>query len=258
MMHAVNAVHPNAKIGKNTVIEAFVTIAEDVVIGDDCWIGPNAVIMDGTRIGNNCKIFPGAVIGAVSQDLKYMGEYTTCEIGDGTTIREYVTIHRGTEDRKVTKIGSNCLLMCYVHVAHDCLIGDNVIIANNTQIAGHCNIEDWAIIEGQCGVQQFVTIGAHSFVTGKCAVRKNVPPFVKAAREPLSFVGVNAIGLRRRGFTDTQIMNIEDIYRVIYVQNSNITTALKIADMELPSSSEKEDILNFIKASTRGIMRGIS
>jgi len=251
-------IHPDAKIGKNTVIEPFATIGGDVVIGDDCWIGPNAVIMDGTRIGNNSKIFPNAVIGAVSQDLKYKGEYTTVKIGNNTIIREGVSIHRGTEDRLTTSVGDNCLLMGYVHIAHDCIIGDNVIIANYTGLAGHCTVEDWSIIEGQVGVQQFVTIGTHAFVGGRCSVRKNVPPYVKAAREPLSFVGVNTIGLRRRGFSDEQIMNIEDIYRVIYVQNSNISTALKIADLELPVSKEKTDIINFIKASTKGIMRGMS
>lgn len=251
-------IHPEAKIGEGTVIEPFASISKDVIIGKNCWIGPNVVIMDGARIGDNTQIFPGAVISAVSQDLKYDGEYTTVEIGSNTTIREGVTIHRGTADRMKTVIGDNCLLMCYVHIAHDCIIGDNVIIANYTGLAGHCTVEDNVIIEGQVGIQQFVKIGAHAFIAGRCGVRKNVPPYVKAAREPLSFVGVNTIGLRRRGFTDEQIMNIEDIYRVIYVQNSNISSALKIADLELPSSQEKDYILDFIKASTKGIMRGIS
>ena len=251
-------VHPKAKIGEGTVIEPFATIEEDVVIGDNCWIGPNTVIMNGSRIGNNTEIFPGAVVGAISQDLKFQGEYTTVEIGNNTTIRECVTIHRGTADRLKTVVGDNCLLMGYVHIGHDCLIGNNVVIANYTGLSGHCIVEDWAIIEGQVGIQQFVRIGMHAFIGGRSAVRKNVPPFVKAAREPLSFVGVNTIGLRRRSFSDAQIMNIEDIYRVIYVQNSNISTALKIADMELPASDEKEYILNFIKSSTKGIMRGIS
>ncbi len=251
-------IHPDAKIGKGTVVEPFATIQGDVIIGDNCWIGPNAVIMDGSRIGNNCEIFPNAVIGAVSQDLKYNGEYTTVEIGNNTTIREGASIHRGTADRMKTAVGDNCLLMGYVHIAHDCIIGDNVVIANFTGLAGHCTVEDWCIIEGQVGIQQFVTIGTHSFIAGRCGVRKNVPPYVKAAREPLSYVGVNTIGLRRRGFTDEQIMNIEDIYRVIYVQNSNMSAALKIADLELPASLEKDYILNFIKASTKGIMRGIS
>lgn len=249
-------VHPDAKIGKNVTIDAFVTITADVEIGDGTWIGPNAVIMDGARIGKNCKIFPGAVISPVSQDLKYKGEYTTTEIGDNTIIREFVTVHKGTSDRNKTVVGSNCLLMAYVHIAHDCLIGNNVIIANSTQIAGHVTIDDYVIIEGVVAVQQFVHIGAHSFVAGGSLVRKNVPPYVRAAREPLSYVGVNSIGLRRRGYTDQQIVNIEDAYRMLYVQNSNMATALKAADVELPKSKEKDEILDFIRSSTKGIMRG--
>ena len=251
-------IHPEAKLGKDVIVEPFATIQKDVEIGKGTWIGPGAVIMEGTRIGENCKIYPGAVIGAVSQDLKYKGEYTTVEIGNNTVIRECVTIHKGTSDRMKTTIGNDCLLMGYVHVAHDCIIGDNVVIANYTGIAGHCTIEDRVIIEGQVGVQQFVTIGTHVFVGGRTAVRKNIPPYVKAAREPLSYIGVNTIGLRRRGFSDEQIMSIEDIYRIIYVQNSNITTALKIVDIEMPASAEKEHIIEFIKDSTKGIMRGLS
>ena len=251
-------IHQDATIGKGVVIEPFASIYGDVQIGEGTWIGPNVVIMDGARIGKNCRIFPGAVISAVSQDLKYKGEYTTTHIGDNTTIRECVTIHKGTTDRNKTVIGNNCLLMAYVHVAHDCLIGNNVIIANSTQLAGHITIDDWVIIEGMVGTQQFVHIGEHAFIAGGSLVRKNVPPYVKAAREPLSYVGVNSVGLRRRGFADQQIMNIEDIYRVVYVQNSNITTALKVADIELPLSEEKDTILDFIKGSTKGIMRGLS
>ena len=251
-------IHPKAKIGKNVKIEPFATIYEDVEIGDNCWIASNAVIMNGARIGNNCKIFPGAVVSAESQDLKYKGEYAVTEIGENTTIREYVTIHKGTSDKKTTKVGSNCLLMSYVHVAHDCIVGDNVVIANLVQLAGHVIIGDWVIIEGTAAIQQFVQIGQHAFIAGGSLVRKNVPPYVKAAREPLSYIGVNTIGLRRRGFNDQQIINFEDIYRVIYVQNSNMTTALRVADLEIPISDEKEVILDFISNSTKGIMRGLS
>ncbi len=257
-MSAQANIHPDAKIGKGTVVEPFATVQGDVEIGENCWIGPGACIMDGARIGNGVKIFPGAIISIVSQDLKYSGEYTTTHIGDNTVIREYVTVHNGTADRMKTVVGSNCLLMAYVHVAHDCIIGNHVIIANSTQIAGHCTIEDYVVIEGQVGVQQFVTVGAHAFIGGRCGVRKNVPPFTKAAREPLSYVGVNSIGLRRRGFTDEQIANIEDVYRVIYIMNGNVTQAIKIADLELPNSNEKDIILKFIRNSSKGIMRGIS
>ncbi len=252
-------IDPRARIGKGTVIEPFATIYGDVEIGENCWIGPNVVIFDGSRIGNNVKIYPGAVIGPESQDLKYAGEYTTTEIGDYTVIREYVTIHRGTKDRMKTTVGSHCLLMAYVHVAHDCEVGNHVILANSVGLSGHVQVDDYAIIEGMVGVQQFIRIGAHAFVGGGSLVRKNVPPFVKAAREPLSYIGVNTVGLRRRGYTDQQITLIEDIYRVIYVQNSNLTVALNIVNLELPVSPEKEQIIEFIRNSTnKGIMRGIS
>ncbi|MFI5204524.1 MAG: acyl-ACP--UDP-N-acetylglucosamine O-acyltransferase [Flavobacteriales bacterium] len=251
-------IHKDAKIGKGTVIEPFATIYGDVVIGENCSIGPNVVIYEGTRIGNNVKIYPGAIIGAVSQDLKFEGEYTTTEIGHNTIIREYVTIHRGTKDRMKTVVGESCLLMAYVHVAHDCAVGNHVILANNVALSGHVLIDDWAILEGLVAVQQFIHIGTHAFVGGGSLVRKNVPPFVKAAREPLSYVGVNTVGLRRRGFTDLQITQIEDVYRVIYVQNSNVSLALKIVDLEMPSSNERDLIVDFIRNSTKGIMRGIS
>ena len=177
-------------------------------------------------------------------------------IGDRTVIRECVTINRATADRMVTKVGSDCLLMAYCHLAHDVFVGDHVIIANSGNIAGHVTIEDWAILEGMVGVQQFVTIGQHSFVAGGSMVRKNIPPFVKAAREPLSFIGVNSIGLRRRGFDNEQVVNIEDIYRTLYVQNGNISQALRVAETELPQSDEKTIILGFISASDKGIIRG--
>ena len=256
MSNQLNSIHSNARIGKGTEVGPFTYISEDVVIGENCWIGPNVTIMDGARIGNDCKIFPGAVISAIPQDLKFDGELTTTEIGNNTTIRECVTLNRGTKDRMTTKVGNNCLLMAYVHVAHDAFIGNNCIIANSANIAGHVTINDWVIIEGVVAIQQFVTIGEHSFVAGGSLVRKNVPPYVKAAREPLSYIGVNSIGLRRRGFQNDVITSIEDIYRSIYVHNTNMTLAIKAADMELPSSPSKELILQFIRSSDKGIIRG--
>jgi UDP-N-acetylglucosamine acyltransferase len=252
--HAV--VHPDAQIGRGVTIEPFTTVSADVVIGDDTWIGPNAVIMDGSRIGNRCRIFPGAVIGGIPQDLKYQGEPTTAEIGDDTTIREFCTINRGTLDRMKSKVGSHCLLMAYTHVAHDAFIGDHCVIANCANIAGHVTIEEWVVIEGVVAIQQFVTIGAHVFVGGGSLVRKNVPPYVKVAREPLSYIGVNAIGLRRRGFEEMFVRAVEDIYRTLYVHNGNMSQALKIAELELPQSEAKETILTFIRASDKGIVRG--
>ena len=257
-MSQLSHVHPDAKIGNNVIIEPFAYVGKDVEIGDNTWIAPNATIMDGARIGKNCKIFPGAVISAIPQDLKFSGEITTAEIGDNTIIRECVTINRGTIDKHKTVVGSNCLLMAYVHVAHDCILGNNIVIANSVNLAGHVTIEDFVILEGLVAVQQFVKIGAHAFITGGSMVRKNVPPFVKAAREPLSYVGINSVGLRRRGFSNEAILQIEDIYRTIYIKGYNVTNAINIVEHEAPSFKEKEEILKFIRESTNGIMRGIS
>jgi UDP-N-acetylglucosamine acyltransferase len=258
MISPLANVHPGAKIAENVTIEPFTSIYEGVEIGEGTWIGPNVTIFEGSRIGKNCRIFPGSVIGAIPQDLKYAGEKTTTEIGDNTTIRECVTINRGTTEKYKTVVGSNCLLMAYVHVAHDCQLGNNIILANCVNLAGHVEIEDYAILEGLAAVQQFVKIGAHAFVTGGSMVRKNVPPYVKAAREPLSYVGINSVGMRRRGYSNDQILQIEDIYRTIYVRGYNISKAITIAEMESPSIPEKDQILNFIRQSTNGIMRGLA
>jgi UDP-N-acetylglucosamine acyltransferase len=254
----MNYIHPDAKLGKDVTVSPFAVVNANVEIGEGSWIGPHVTIMEGARIGKNCKIFPGAVISAIPQDLKFGGEETTVEVGDNTTIREFVTINRGTKDRMTTKVGSNCLLMAYVHVAHDCAIGNNVILANSVNLAGHINIEDWAILEGLVAVQQFVHVGAHSFVTGGSLVRKNVPPFVKAAREPLAYAGVNSVGLRRRGFSPERILQIEDIYRTIYVRGYNVSNAINIVEQEAPASPEKELIIRFIRDSKDGIIRGIT
>ena len=249
-------VHEDAQVGDGVVIEPFAYIGPNVKIGDRSWVGPNANIMYRTTIGADCKIFPGAVIGAEPQDLKFSNEPTNVVIGNRTVIRECVTIHRATVDRHNTVVGDDCLIMAYVHLAHDVHVGNHVILANAVNIAGHCSVEDWAIVEGMVGVQQFVRIGAHAFVAGGSLVRKNVPPYVKAAREPLSFIGVNSIGLRRRGFLQDRIQRIEDIYRTLYVQNANMSQALKVADVEFPKCEEKDLVLDFIRESDKGIIRG--
>jgi UDP-N-acetylglucosamine acyltransferase len=251
-------VHPDARIGNDVTVEPFASIYGDVVVGDGTWIGPNSVLMDGARIGSKCRIFPGAVIAAIPQDLKFAGEHTTAEVGDGTTIRECVTINRGTADREKTAVGANCLLMAYVHLAHDCILGNNIVVANSVNLAGHVTIDDWAILEGNVAVQQFIHIGAHSFIAGASLVRKNVPPFVKAAREPLSYVGVNVVGLRRRGFDDAAVARIEDIYREIFVRNTNVDRAVQNVEQTLPRSPERGQILDFIRNSPKGIMRGLA
>jgi UDP-N-acetylglucosamine acyltransferase len=255
-MSSLTSISSKARIAEGVEIGPFTSIEGNVEIGKGTWIGPNVTIMDGARIGENCRIFPGAVISAIPQDLKFEGEETTVEIGDNTTIRECCTLNRGTRDRMTTKIGNNCLLMAYVHIAHDAIVGNNCILANSANIAGHVIIEDWVVVEGVVAMQQFIRVGQHSFVAGGSLVRKNVPPYVKAAREPLSFAGVNTVGLRRRGFANEVISHIEDVYRMIYVHNANMSRALHAAELELPNTPEKETILNFIRESDKGIIRG--
>ena len=212
--------------------------------------------MEGARIGKNCNIFPGSVISAIPQDLKFKGEETTAEIGDNTTIREYVTINRGTIDRGKTVVGNNCLIMAYCHIAHDCIVGNNCIFSNNSTLAGHISVGDYVVLAGMTAVHQFCMIGNHAFVTGGSLVRKDVPPFVKAAREPLSYVGINSVGLRRRGYTSEQIREIQSIYRILYQKNYNNTQAAQIIEAELEATPERDEILQFIKDSKRGIMKG--
>jgi UDP-N-acetylglucosamine acyltransferase len=249
-------VHPEARIGKNVVIEPFATVQKDVVIDDGSWIGPGAVIWDGSRIGKNVKVYPGASVSSIPQDLKFAGEQTETIIGDNTVIREYVTISRGTTDKMKTAIGKNCLLMAYVHVAHDCIIGNNCILVNTVQVAGHVTIDDWAIIGGASALHQFVKVGAHVMVSGGSLVRKDIPPFTKAAREPLTYAGINTVGLKRRGFSTEKINEIQEIYRYIFMRGLNNSKAIEMIEAELPVSNERELILNFVKESERGIMKG--
>jgi UDP-N-acetylglucosamine acyltransferase len=249
-------IHPQANVATNVVIEPFSTIYKNVEIGEGTWIGSNVTIMEGARIGKNCKIFPGAVISAIPQDLKFKGEETTTEIGDNTTIRECVTVNRGTIDKYKTVIGANCLVMAYAHVGHDCIIGSNCIIGNAVQLAGHVIVDDYAIFGGMCAVQQFSRVGAHSYIGGGSLVRKDVPPFTKAAREPLSYCGINSIGLRRRGYSNERIAEIQEIYRIIYLKGLNNNAALDLIELEMPPSKERDEIINFIRTSEAGIMRG--
>lgn len=257
MISPLASVSPKAKIGSNVTIMPFATVFEDVEIGDNTYIHPNALIYPDTIIGSNCKIFPGAVIGIINQDLKYNGEKSNTVIGNNTTIREYVTIHKGTADRMTTKVGNNCLIMAYSHLGHDCLIGNNVILANNATFAGHITVEDFVVVEGVVAAQQFVTIGAHSFIAGASLVRKSVPPYIRVAREPLQFIGVNTIGLIRRGFDKETIKQIEDIYRIIFVRGYNLSNALDVVENEIAESAVRTEILNFIRTQKDGIIKGI-
>ena len=249
-------IHPEAQLGKDVKIEAFAWIDKNVVIGEGTWVGPNATIMEGARIGKNCKIFPGAVVSAIPQDLKFQGEETTAEIGDNTTLRESVTVNRGTASKGKTVVGNNCLLMAYVHIGHDSMLGNNIIISNSTNVAGEITIDDFAVISGDVQIHQFVRVGGHVMISGGSLVRKDVPPYVTVAREPLAYAGVNSIGLRRRGFANETINMIQDMYREIYVKDQNVAQALENIEKNIPDSKEKEYILNFVKSSERGITRG--
>src|SRR5690242_4601543 len=249
-------VHPEAKIGNNVIIEPFATVQKDVVIDDGSWIGPGAIIWDGARLGKNVKIYPGASVSSVPQDLKFAGEKTETFIGDNTVIREAVTISRGTTDKFKTVIGKNCLLMAYVHVAHDCIIGNNCVLVNTVQVAGHVTIDDWAIVGGASALHQFVKVGAHVMLSGGSLVRKDVPPFTKAAREPLAYAGVNTIGLRRRGFSSEKIAEIQEIYRYMFLKGLNNSKAIDQVENEVPASAERDYIVEFIRTSERGIIKG--
>lgn len=251
-------IHPQAKVARNVVVEPFTTINNNVEIGSGTWIGSNVTIMEGARIGKNCRIFPGAVISAIPQDLKFEGEDSLTVIGDNTTIRECVTINRGTNASGKTKIGNNCLIMATAHIAHDCVLGDNSIVVNGVALAGHVIIGKHAIIGGLAAVHQFIHIGDHAMISGGSLVRKDVPPYTKAAKEPLSYVGINSIGLRRRGFTSAKISEIQNIYRILYQKNYNTSQALEIIEAEMEATPERDEITLFIRNSQRGIMKGYS
>lgn len=247
---------PDAKIGNNVTIGNFTTICEDVVIGDNTWIGPNVTIFPGARIGKNCKIFPGAVISAVPQDLKFNGEYTTAEIGDDNVIRECCTINRGTSASGKTVIGNGNLLMAYVHVAHDCVVGDHCVFANNATLAGHIIVGDWVILGGKTAILQFVHIGSHVITAGGSLVDKDIPPYVKAARYPISYAGVNTLGLQRRGFTQESINTIQSIYRILFQKGLTVTHALEEIKANLGNTDEGKVILSFIGGANTGLMKG--
>ena len=249
-------IHPQAKIARNVVVEPFTTINNDVEIGSGTWIGSNVTIMEGARIGKNCRIFPGAIISAIPQDLKFEGEDSLTVIGDNTTIRECVTINRGTNDRGKTVVGDNCLIMAAAHIAHDCIVGNNAIIVNGVLLGGHVIVGEYAVLGGLSAIHQFIHIGEHAMISGGSLVRKDVPPYTKAAKEPLSYVGINSVGLRRRGFTSSKIKEIQDIYRILYQKNYNTTQAIEIIEAELDATPERDEIMLFIRNSQRGIMKG--
>ncbi|MGZ3837716.1 MAG: acyl-ACP--UDP-N-acetylglucosamine O-acyltransferase [Flavisolibacter sp.] len=258
MISPLASIHPNVKLGTNVIVEPFAVIHENVTIGDDSHIMSHAVLMPHSKIGRHCRIFPGAVIGGIPQDLKFIGEETTAEIGDHTTIRECVTVNRGTKDKWKTVVGSHCLLMAYAHVAHDCTVGNHVILANAVQLAGHVDIGDYAIIGGLAGAHQFTRIGAHTYVAGHTVIRKDVPPYVKAAREPMSYMGINIVGLQRRGFSQEKIDTISKIYHLLFVGNHSTSTAIDLINKQIPEGETRNDILEFIQESKIGVIKRYS
>ncbi len=248
-------VHPKAQLGEGVIIGAYAYVAEDVVIGDHTIIDPYAVVYDGARIGKNCHIFPNAVISTIPQDLKFNGEYTTVEIGNNVTIREFVTVNRGTTYNDKTEVHDNALIMAYVHIAHDCIIKQGVIISNAVNMAGHVVIDEYAVIGGMTAIHQFTRIGKHVMVSGASKVNRDLPPYVLIGRDPIKYIGVNVVGLRRRGFTQEQINEIQDIYRTLYYNGKNVSEALNEMEKKFSNSFFKEEITRFIRQSERGIVR---
>lgn len=256
MVSKLAFVHPDAKIGKEVTIEPFAYVAGNVVIGDGTWIGPNAIILDGARIGKKCRIFPTAVFSGIPQDLKFAGEETTAELGDNSTVREGVTVNRGTASKGKTIVGSNTLLMAYVHIGHDCKIGNNCIIGNTCGLAGEVVVDDWAIVSGGTLVHQFSKIGGHVIIGAAGRVRIDVPPFIKADREPLAYMGLNTVGLTRRGFEKERIDEIHEIYRAIYQKGMNNTQGIEYVESNFKSSPDRDYIIEFFRSSERGVIRG--
>lgn len=256
MKQPLSYIHPAAKIASSVVIDPFVTIDQNVEIGEGTRICSNVTILEGARIGRNCVIFPGAVVGAIPQDLKFRGEETLAVIGDNTTLRECVTINRGTASKGSTIVGNNCLIMAYSHVAHDCRVGDNVIMSNGTQLAGEVVVDNHAVIGGGTLIHQFCHIGPHVMIQGGALVNKDIPPYVKAAREPIAYAGINSIGLRRRNFSNDTIRDIQEIYRYLYLSSMNVSDAIERIEAELPATKERDEIILFVRNSKRGIIRG--
>lgn len=245
-----------AQIGKNVQIGNFATIDDDVVIGANSWIGNYVHIQNGARIGENCQIHASAVLAGDPQDLKYKGEYTTLEIGNNNIIREFVTINRGTASREKTVIGHNNLIMANSHIGHDCVIGDHCVIGFNVGMAGEVTVSDWGNISGLTGIHQFSRIGTHAMVGGLSKIVKDVPPYVIAARDPLTYEGINSIGLSRRGFESFKINELKEIYRIIFQERRNLTHALDLIETNFKVTPERDEIIRFIRNSTRGIIKG--
>ncbi len=253
-IHPTAIIHDETKIGNNVSIGPFCIIDKNVEIGDNTEIHASVSVKEFTRIGKDCKIFQGAVIGEIPQDLKFGGEDSLLEIGDRTTIRECCTLNRGTKDRGKTLIGSDCLLMAYVHVAHDCFVGDKTILANGVQLAGHVTIGHNVTIGGMTPVHQFCNVGDHAFVGGGYRVVQDLPPYILATGEPLKYAGVNSVGLRRRGFSTESRTLIKRAYRQLFQSKLNVSQAVETIKKEIEITPEIQNILAFIENSSRGLI----
>lgn len=253
-IHPTAIVDPKAEIDAGVTIGPFCVIEADVRLSKKCWLGPHVHLASGVRLGAGCRVFTGAVLGSVPQDLKFEGEQTTLEIGERTTIREFVTLNRGTKDHWKTVVGSDCLLMAYAHVAHDCAVGDHCILANAVNLAGHVVIEDWASIGGMVPVHQFTRIGQHSFIGGGFRVAKDVPPYILAMGEPLTYGGLNSVGLSRRGFSDAALTGLKRAYKLLYKSKLNVSQAVQRIREECEPAPEVQNVLAFIEKSERGII----
>lgn len=256
-MNVLNQIHPDAHIGNNVKIGPFTCIHGNVEIGDNCEIANNVTIFPGARIADGVKIFPGAVIAGIPQDLKFRGEETVARIGAGTTIRECATVNRGTASRGYTQVGENCLIMAYSHIAHDCVVGNKVIISNATQLAGEVIVDDCAVIGGGSLVHQFCHLGKNIMLQGGALVNKDIPPYVKAAREPISYVGLNTVGMHRHGFSADKIQIITEVYRILYMSDLNVTNAVRQIREQVPECEVRDEILHFVETSQRGIIRSV-
>jgi len=252
-IHPTALVHPHAQLGEGVEVGPFAIIGPDVVVGDRCRIGPRATLERYVRLAGDVVIGEGSVLGGPPQDFKFKDEETWVEVGEGTVIREYATVNRGTAATGRTVVGARCFLMSYVHVAHDCRIGDRVIIANATQIAGHVTIHDYANLSGLAAVHQFVTIGSYAFVSGCTRVNQDVPPYVKASGNPMELYGLNSIGLQRAGFASETIAGLKRAYRLCFNSDLNLTQAIERARLDLPDLPEIERFIGFVESSGRGV-----
>jgi len=253
-IHPTAFVSPKARLGNNLKISQYVIIQDDVEIGDDCYIGPFAVLYDGARIGSRVKIYQSASIAHIPQYLHYNGEPTIFQVGDDTVIHEFVTLHKGTQATKKSCVGKNCFLMAYSHVAHDCIVGDNVMLANGVQIGGHCTIEDYAVIGGLTPVHQLCKVGAHSMTGGGFRITQDLPPYILAGHHPLKYSGLNVVGLRRRGFSNEDIAILKKAYSYLYDKSLNVSQAKEKIAAEFGENQYVKKMLEFLNDSKRGII----